>query len=106
MKGYCVLVGGADRTILVGGRSYTFEDHPHFGPCPLTTKGKELDLGPRSPFWAAATAWIEQGRRLAEDGTCVWDPPPDPFAGLVHLGGRHWTTPEIAARLGLRRRAP
>jgi len=94
------MTGGGDRVIIVDNERYPFEDHPHFGPCPLTRRGAERHLGPRHLFWAAVTLWIAQGRRLDGRGLCVWDPAPDPFAGMVHLGGRHWAMPSVAARLG------
>jgi hypothetical protein len=105
IEGYCVLVGGKDHVIVVDGERYPFEDHPQLGPCPLTKRGAERRLGPRHRFWLAATLWIEQGRRLDASGVCVWDPPPNPFAGMVHLGGRHWATPAVAARLGFGEKA-
>jgi len=94
--------GGPDRVIVVAGIRIGFEDHPTMGPCPVTARGTERRLGPRHPFWGAATQWIAGGRRLNADGVCVWEPEPDPTAGFVHIGGRNWATPTLAAHLSER----
>ena len=101
----CLLVGGADRTIAVGGADYLFEDHPHMGPCPLRLlkrKGQppittERDLPPEHPFWAAVSRWYEEGKQIGPDGRCIWTPAPDPMAGALHVGGKHWMFPPLPA---------
>jgi len=65
---------------------YRFEDSDRFGPVPLKKNGWEVRepgyFGEQSLFWYAWGKWVEQGRRLADDGmTCVWD---------------HETVPEIS----------
>lgn len=95
----CFLAGGPDRVIRVGGVDIHFEEHPRFGPCPIQARtGKERKLGPHHPFWAAVTAWVAQGRRI-EGGRCIWESPPSEFKGIVHIGGRTWTTPDVATRI-------
>ncbi len=96
----CILVGGADRVIQVKGVDYPFEDHPQLGPCPVNARGQEKRLGPRHAFWGAVTAWVEQGRRIGEDGRCLWEPP-DPFHGMdvVQLGPRTFATRDVAERV-------
>jgi hypothetical protein len=95
-----VCVGGPDRVIvLASGRRVRFEDHAVFGPTPLDRAGNVAHLGPRHAFWEAVTRWYQGGKRLDANGVCVWEPEPDPLAGAVHLGGRHWATPTLAAHL-------
>lgn len=64
-----------DFTIEVGSRRYRFEMHPISGPAVLDRMGEIAcnQPGPRSHFWAAVTAWCQQGRTISHDGTCVWD---------------------------------
>lgn len=62
--------------IEVGTKQYRFEDSDRFGPMRIKKDG-ELSERPffaeRSPFWYAWGKWVEQGRRLSDDGiTCVW----------------------------------
>lgn len=103
----CFLLGGTDRVIVVAGRDYHFEDHPQLGPCPMTNKGEARELRPQHRFWHAVTCWYEQGRQFGADGRCIWAEPPDPMAGMVHLGGRHWAFPETAEHfLGSRAKQP
>ena len=66
MKVACVLVGGDDFKISASGTVYEFEMHPYMGPCP------KQKLGNRHPFWFAVSQWSEQGRKVGEDGLCVW----------------------------------
>ena len=59
------------------GRTYRFEDSDRFGPVPLKKNGWEVKepgyFAERNPFWYAWGKWVEQGRRLSDDGqTCIW----------------------------------
>lgn len=60
------------------GKSFIFEDSDRFGPVPLKKNGWEIRapgfFAESSQFWSAWEKWVEQGRRIADDGkTCVWD---------------------------------
>jgi len=98
-----ICVGGPDRVIVLpSGKRVRFEDHAVFGPIPLNRKGDPTEIGPRNVFWKAVTRWYQTGKRVDADGVCVWEPEPDPTAGFVHLGGRNWATPTLAAHLSER----
>lgn len=74
---FCLDTWGAGPFVLdVAGRRHRFEDSDRFGPLRLTSRDMPSDRqwGERHPFWAAHRLWVRQGRRLAEDGTCVWQP--------------------------------
>lgn len=91
----CVLLGGPDRTIVVGGKEYSFEDHPRLGPCPFWPRkvgggGRERDLSAGHAFWTAVQRWCEEGKQIGPDGRCVWTPAPHWSEGAVHLGGKDW----------------
>lgn len=89
--GYCcILTGGPTHTITVDGKVMTFEMHHYFGPGVLKKDGDPYarQPGPRHPFWDAVTAWCKQGKRLTDDGECIWEPEKEPE--LEHLGGKHY----------------
>jgi hypothetical protein len=85
----CLLCGGPDRHIRVGGADFRFEDHPRCGPMLLTATGEiASNQRPRSPFWVAVTRWYAGGKQVGADGYCTWEPEPE--TKIVHLGGRHY----------------
>lgn len=86
----CILFGGSDHKIRLGGEIYIFEMHPYCGPIPLSKRGNPKQLGPKHLFWRAVTWWNESGRQVDEAGFCVWTEPPSIFENAVHIGGRHW----------------
>lgn len=90
----CILTGGLDYKIGVGGRIIPFEMHPYCGPCALTKTGRELKLGPRHPFWNAVTLWNEQGRRVSDQGLCLWQEPPDFLSFYKRTGKKTYLTKE------------
>lgn len=53
-----------------------FEDSDRFGPLRLRKNGEPADnpfFAERSPFWYAWGKWVDQGRRVDDDGTtCIW----------------------------------
>jgi hypothetical protein len=58
------------------GRRYRFEDGDMFGPWPLKKNDdtKDRPFGEKNPFWDAWGLWVDQGRRLADDGiTCIYE---------------------------------
>jgi hypothetical protein len=87
-SGVCVDTWGAGPFVItVGDRSWRFEDSDRFGPSLVKKNGDICENpfpGQRSPFWRAHRIWVQQGRRLAEDGTtCVWgEPKPTTFYRL------------------------
>jgi|UniRef100_A0A6H1ZAV9 hypothetical protein len=58
------------------GKTFRFEDSDMFGPIRLKKDGDPAEnqfFAEKSPFWYAWEKWVDQGRRLSEDGiTCVW----------------------------------
>ena len=99
----CLLLGGPEYTIIIGGKPYRFEynKNRYGGPMPVTKTGDERHLGPRHLFWTAVSLWIEQGMRLNPDWTCAWSNPPDPMGGAVQVGPRIYVSKDIAAKFGL-----
>lgn len=97
----CITLGGPDRSIVVKGRTYRFEDHPSCGPALVGARGQILDNQPgeRCPFWHAYGLWSKQGKRLDDAGLCVWEEPPE--QKWLHMGGNHYLadTPENRAWL-------
>lgn len=86
------------------GKAWTFEDHPYCGPNVVLDDGAtpaDPQPGPRSQFWQCVDLWTAQGRRRNPDGSCLWEPEPDP--PLVHLGGRHYAY--AGSKLALRAQA-
>jgi len=57
------------------GRVHRFEDSRLIGPTPVDSNGDISGrgyFGARHPFWKAWSAWVAEGRRVAEDGvTCI-----------------------------------
>ena len=64
----CLLTGGPEYVLEIGGESYPFEMHPQLGPLPLTEPGHAHE------FWRVASLWVKQGQRV-ENGVAVWDEP-------------------------------
>lgn len=58
------------------GHVYRFEDSDRFGPVRLKKNGEPAEISvfsSQSGFWYAWDKWVEQGRRVAKDGsTCIW----------------------------------
>lgn len=68
--------GAGPFVIVVGDKSFRFEDSDRFGPSTVTKSGNicATQPGERSPFWRAHMAWRKQGRRLEPDGvTCIYE---------------------------------
>jgi hypothetical protein len=92
----CILAGGPEFKIRVTGKTYTFE-FPHAGPAVLTKTGAIAAVQPTA-FLEAASLWNQQGRRMTEDGYCIWTPKPKDI--LKHLGGRNYEVIGQAGHLG------
>lgn len=59
----------------VGGKSFLFEDSDRFGPVPISKNGEVRHpgyFGENSQFWYAWGKWKDQGRRVTDDGLCIW----------------------------------
>ncbi len=85
--------GTEPRPIEVAGKIIWFTWSDRFGPRPCTQDDKELDLGPRHPFWRAASLWNLQGKRVeTETGRAIWHEPKKPVT--AHMGGRHYRVVE------------
>lgn len=78
VSGTCFDTWGAGPFVIIAkGKSFRFEDSDRFGPSLVKKNGDIADKQPgeRSPFWSAHSAWVKQGRRLADDKvTCVYEP--------------------------------
>jgi len=82
------IFGSGEYFIEVRGEIIKFEFGDRFGPMPLTKTGAEkTSIGPRHPFWRAASLWALQGKRL-DGNKAVWHEPKRPL--LKHLGGRDY----------------
>ena len=86
-----ISLGGPEYTIKAGKKSYYFEMHSYFGPVVLSRKtGSSLSKQPgeRNLFWRAVEHWNNQGRRVDDNGNCIFDWPPLPRR--VHLVGNQY----------------
>ena len=72
----------------VDGRVYTFDWSEWFGPTLLNRRGNPTKAPPeRSHFWDALQWWQRQGKRVTQDGDCLWAPMgDDPI--ILHDGRR------------------
>lgn len=62
----------------VNGRYHTFEAHRYFGPIRLKADGEtaaRLFWSENSDFWPVYNRWVEQGRRVNENGIGIVDTP-------------------------------
>lgn len=66
--------GGDELDITTSKGVVRFEFSQLFGPMPVTKTGTERELGPRHPFWRAASLWKLQGCRT-ENGEAIWHEP-------------------------------
>lgn len=94
-----VCIGGPVHEIEVDGRTYRFEMHSYFGPIPLNARDEEMRSVPRK-LWTAIQRWMDCGEEFHANGRCKWSPVPDPREGMVHLGGNHYASPDVAKALG------
>ncbi len=99
----CDFTTDPDRRINAGGKVFRFDFSDRFGPLVLGADGSPLDRqpGPRNPFWAAIDAWVRQGKKVGDDGLCIWR---DDKGGLVPDGYK--IAPIGGAHYELRRAAP
>ena len=60
---------------LANGRIYYFDWHRFCGPMFLRKDGEPLARypGERNPMWKTFTLWTKQGKRVDQDGNCIWD---------------------------------
>lgn len=67
---------------------YEFEDNQFAGPTILNKRtGSPATLQP-TPFLEAVSLWAQQGRKVDENGLCIWFHEPEPI--LKHVIGRHY----------------
>jgi hypothetical protein len=83
-----------------GEKVFTFDFSERFGPLVVGADGREVaQPGPRHPFWTAVTQWHKQGKRVGDDGLCVWEPePPMDLSDFVQVGKRTWVQKSIFER--------
>ena len=76
----CCFSDPADYRISVDGKVFRFDFGERFGPWVVGKNGKEVaQPGSRHKFWQAVTQWHKQGKRVGEDGLCIWEPEPPLF---------------------------
>jgi hypothetical protein len=80
----CLLLGGPDYTLEVGGKAVKFEWHHYCGPMP------SKQLGPRHMFWTAVTWWAQQGKRVDDNWRCIYDWPPHISEVAERIVGNQW----------------
>ena len=59
-----ISMGGPEYIIVVGTRSYYFEDHPYCGPTVINRKTKNPRTIQPTHFLKAVSRWAQQGRRV------------------------------------------
>jgi len=74
----------------ITGKQFTFEDNPRFGPIVTTQNGAVSKNQPnaKASFWVIYQWWSDQGKKVGEDGFCVWVEPRK--EKLVCIGGRNY----------------
>lgn len=77
-----------DYLIEVNGKPILFDWSERFGPRAINKDGSEkTSVGPKHPFWRAASLWNIQGRRL-EGNRAIWHEPKQPV--LRRIAGNHY----------------
>ncbi len=94
----CTFNDGVNHKIVVRGIYYYFEFSEMFGPSRTLRNGELSKRDMPLYVYDAISLWCEQGNRLDDEGCCIWDKPPDPLAGAIHIGGRYWYLPAPAER--------
>jgi hypothetical protein len=87
--------GGPNYKISIEGKVYTFEDHPWIGPAMLKKNGDPAIYQP-GWFLEAVTWWYQSGKKVGEDGLCVWEYPAEPITKTLCKGHAEvvgWTKP-------------
>lgn len=98
--------GAGPFKIKVGDKVYLFEDSDRFGPALLNKRTHNptgFQLGERHPFWPAWYMWKKDGRKVGDDGFCIWR---EPIAGTYWKDARgvsHFLTDPEWEPLGYRR---
>lgn len=91
MTNICYFSDQCDYKIRTRDKVWIFEWSDRFGPLVITKSGKPCVHQPtaeRHPFLLAVSYWSKQGKRVGDDGYCVWERPP-PMV-MRHLGGNHY----------------
>lgn len=84
--------GSGDYRIEVRGKIVRFAWSERFGPMPLNRNNTEArSVGPKHPFWRAASLWNLQGQRI-ENGMCIWHEPRKPEYEITRDGRKHIIT--------------
>lgn len=77
--------------IYVNGKTYTFDFSERFGPSKCKKNGDICSVQNFSGnIYDAIQYWFDQGKQVSPEGLCIWDEPPDPHEGAIHIGGNHW----------------
>ena len=63
------------RIIEVEGKIYQFDMHHYCGPMPCNKDGSDRKTPWPKRAWEAVQAWIDQGKKLYDDESCVYKLP-------------------------------
>lgn len=75
-----------DYKIFVEGACYRFDFSERFGPLFLNTDGTERKRQPGRQVSEAISAWFRQGKRIDDDGVCLYRLP-NLHANYTMIGG-------------------
>lgn len=74
IPGGILTVAGPTLKIRVGNRVLHFEDHSYCGPIQLSTVTGDPVKREGMPFLTAVSLWHQQGKKIGDDGICIWKP--------------------------------
>lgn len=80
--------GGPMHKISVGGKIIEFEMHWYCGPTILNKRTSEPLKHQPMDFLHAASLWAQQGKKVDENGLCIWFHEPEPIT--EHIVGKHY----------------
>jgi hypothetical protein len=81
--------GGTEYRIVADGREYRFDFGAYVGPSLIGKRGGYLASIPPHKFLVAVSWWCRQGKRVGEDGLCIWEIPKSKW---YRIAGRHYVT--------------
>ncbi len=88
----CYVMMSEEYKIRAGGKEFRFDMHPYCGPTMIGKRGNPLSTMPpqNSPFWDALYWWTKQGKKVDDDGYCVFKWETKPVYIIKHIIGRHY----------------
>jgi len=103
----CSFSDQQDYKIRADGKEYIFDFSERFGPSVQRRDGRgeiKNQPGPGAEFWLAVTLWRRQGKRIGDDGFCVWDELPKEIA--YQIGPRTLVSKSLYDKLRSEGRVP